>query len=631
MDRSSRSIDGMVKSLERLEKKMAQLGRSQQQMAGRAGRAAGIGGAIGGYFGGRSGGRSGGLQGSFRQAYARGQAIGGRAAGFMPVGEGFTGAALGAIPYLGPAFQATLSAAQNYYGIYSAFAQQRGASAGVTGGVTVAPGLTRLGIGLMQQPQFMAQLAQQSGRRGSSLAGISTEMAELQRYMGINAGGSFIGAMESGGVGARTNSVQLLQEAIAVGMARGVREAKLDQYLQATAQFAEQSRMQGIMLDPQAIESMQQLLPGGPRSGFGGRAGQQAAMNISQGLRRAGQGTDAFSFMAMRAAGYTGRPGGLSYMQAQLRLEEHPDEVFAVMMRQMMERGGDPEAIAAFLQQGARGAGINLSTRNVLSLAGLDPDALMSGVPSDMGAIERQRDRTRAAGQLQQFRATREQALGDQVRAAGADAAIQNQRVQVGATAATSMRRIMNRELQLVRQFLPMALSVVDGTIENITELVDAYKEGGFGGLLQKIAEMAAPNLTTNPTQATVNATSNALDPLSQQVVGQAMQSFASRAAGGDATIQTGNEFLDSLLTGVADSVAGSAAGQAVAPALAETGRRVSAAGVERAGGTQVEVATGRNGAAAQLRIVADGANRAADALEAGDTMEEGGAGAAPN
>lgn len=480
MERSTRQVEKLLTATSRLEGKMRELQRSQQRMGGRAARGAVRGAMMGGYMGGSMGGRQGGYAAA---AHAGLQRAGGTLGGVLPVSEGFTASLLSAIPYLGPALGGVMNAANQYYNMYAGYSMQRAAAAGVTGGAVAAPGLTRLGMALPQQMQFMQQLAQQSGRRGRSLSAIASHEGELARYMGFHAGGTYIGGLEAGGMGPREDASTLLSEAIAVGLARGVREARIDQYLQATAQFAEQARTSGINLNPQAIETMMMQLPGGRGSGFRGRAGQQAALGIAQGLRGAGQGSDAFSFLAMRAAGYTGREGGLSFMQAQLRLEEQPQEVFAVMMREMLARGGDPEAVAAFIQQGARGLGIQLSTRQALSLANMDPEQLRSHrmERAQMGEAFEGLLHERAHG-----------GVGRMVREGGADAAIQNQRIGLGGRVSGDMRRIIRMEQRVAGAVLPMAMGAIGRTMQGVTRLMDAYRRGGFGAVMAEIATMTA-------------------------------------------------------------------------------------------------------------------------------------------
>lgn len=491
VERSTRQMEKLVSVTDRMGRAAEAIARSQTG-GGRAAVAVGAGAAAGSYLGTRAAQRQSG-PGFFRRQHMRAQALGGAAARYAPVSEGWMSQALNGIPYIGPLLGSTLAGAQQYYQQWAAYQQTLASTMGQTGGASTIGRGGRLGIqfgiGLPQQAQMMAQFAGQSGRSGRSLQSIGPQLMAMQRVMGIQNAGSILGAFET--AGGQSDGAQL-RDIIAAGMEMGVRTARLDQYLQITASFAEQARSQGMLINADSMSSLFRVIGSSPvlsdpRSGWTGRAGAQAMTNIAGALRNAPQGQGMFSMLALRAAGYTGREGGQSLMQAQMALEERPHEVIPELFRMMIARGGSREGTAFAIQQIMREGGVNLSTRQVLSLSA----GGLSGVDfyADMGP-ERGREL------LRNQEASRRRQMAPALAGAAHGAGLEAQRIAIGGSenVRRGVQQIQNLEIGLVRQFLPSAMRLVRGVAGAATEIMEAYNSGGWGAALRAATQIFAAN-----------------------------------------------------------------------------------------------------------------------------------------
>lgn len=485
MERSTRQVDALVKVTERLGRVTQQMARTQEAAAKRAEKANKGGGgffssmfgsAAGSYMGTRAGSGGG---GGFGSAYGRANQAGGMAGRFAPVSEGFFGGALGGLPLVGPFLGATISGAQSYYNAYAGYMNQAAGAVGQTGGPLRIRGGMQLGVGLPEQIQMMSQFSGSSGRTGEGLSEVAPGLLGLQRILGLQNAGGVLGALESTGGTAGMSDVT---DMIAAGMEAGVRNSRLDQYLQQVSSFAEQARSQGILLEPATMSSLGRMFSGmgGEHAmAFRGRAGTSAALNMAQGLRRAGQGTDAFSYMALRAAGFTGRPGGRSFMQAQLALEETPHEVLPQLFQSLLSGGGDPEAVADMIQRGFRGMGVELSTRQVLALAGNQGQIGTSG-----GGVGRR--------MLHREMGTRSRSMAGVFRPAATAARLEAGRIGIGGQVERGVVTLQQFEQDMVQRFLPGAMRMVEGISGYAQEIVDAYDAGGGEAVMTRLTEILA-------------------------------------------------------------------------------------------------------------------------------------------
>jgi len=546
IERSTRQMSKLVEVTDRMGRaaeRMAQSQAAPQRAAqGGGGWRAAVGAAIGGYGGARLANSGQGGPGFLQRQHQRAQRMGGTAARLAPTSEGWMSSALGGIPYIGPMLGATMAGAQQYYGQWAGYQQQLASTMGQTGGanaIGAGGGIgVGFGVGLPAQAQMMAQFAGQSGRTGASLGRAAPGMLAMQRLMGINTGSAFGGFETSGG---STNTSEI-REIISAGMEAGVRNARLDQYLQSVASFADQARSQGMHINAEGMASLMGIVGSSPvlsdpRSGWTGRGGAEALTSIGTALRSAPQGSGMFSMLAMRAAGFTGQEGGRSVMQAQLQLEEHPEVVIPEMFRMMMARGGSPEGTAYAIQNIMREGGVNLSTRRVLTLAGagLGGEEFRSAPSS--GTLDRE-----IAGRQSRFN------FGG----AAHGAAMEAQRIAVGGSenVRVGVQQLQRLEIGLVRQFLPSAMSLVRGVAGAATEIVDAYNTGGFGAATAAAARIFAgtvadfvPDALSEP----VGAFGEAAD--------QAASNLRRIQAGENADI-TGNAVIDEAINSGVRAVA---------------------------------------------------------------------------
>ncbi|MCZ6868116.1 MAG: hypothetical protein O7G84_01270 [Gammaproteobacteria bacterium] len=263
--------------------------------------------------------------------------------------------ALGAIPFVGPALQAAVQAAESLTDIAIGQAQAQASTAGVTGALGTAGGMRMAGLGLnrTQVTGRMAALAQASGMRGKNLAALGPEALRMQELTGINAGG-MAGALGTAGGGQNPRqAMKLTEEAIAAGLNAGIREGKLPQFIAAIAANIESMRKQGIQVDPRGLPSLvRQLSKAGPS--LQGAAAVTAAKGGVAAIKGAGKGGGFMDALALQVAmGTTDPETGkkLTAFQAELALEANPEKFIPLMMDRIGQMGGTDEGKAKLIQR----------------------------------------------------------------------------------------------------------------------------------------------------------------------------------------------------------------------------------------------------------------------------------------
>lgn len=405
-----------------------------------------------------------------RDETARGGGIGHRvtsvanAAGAMgsaAMTGGFVGQVANSVaslmPFVGPAIGQLLSAAaQQSVALYQEYAQQQMAQAGVFGRTGLTGGYVSAGAayGLQpgQMPGLVASFAGTSGLQGDALQAALPQQLALSQLLGVERAGSIVGAAQSAG-GAVNNPSELMLQAVSEGLAAGIRETRLDQYLQNVSGWVEGVRSQGIDMSP---ESALRMVAGMHSAGLQGEAAVTQARSLSDALASAGSGSGIGHAMAMRAAGLG---SGRSYFQARLAVERRDPEVMQNLIEQARGMGGDEESNAMYLQRIVREIGGTLTGENALGMIRNGFDAnLFPGTSQADAALA---DRHTAAGGV--FGA------GQQM------ARIASQRHAVGEQVSSTAVDLLNRDIQMLSRVLPMVVPVLDKFNEVIGDIIDRF------------------------------------------------------------------------------------------------------------------------------------------------------------
>lgn len=409
-------------------------------------------------------------------------------AGSLPFNEGFLAQMMGAIPVLGPAFGGAVS---GMMGFYQSFAQQQIARARAFG----SSGLTNrqfgglagagysMGLGPAEMAGFIGQTGQATGLRGSSLAGVVPRSLQLQTLLGIDSGasGSIINAaMTAGDPGDEDRAVAMMTEAVADGIAAGVREGRLGEVLQQLGGFVGQMRTEGIRLDiADTIGLMRGLgLLGGA---FTGEAGAAAARSITQGFSGAGDREGVLSAMAIRQRM---SEFGEDYETAARAIESRPVDAFRGVMTTLSQFRGT-RGFETMLRTQFQRLGINLSREQAHQLAGAGGESFLQMAPAEAGLGEQSiMDLLGQRGQ--------QAPLGT----AQAEASYEGARAGIGGGMAGTVQRYRGLELRMIRAFRPYVEVFVEKTIEEVGMAFQAFAEGGFGGLMEHMMGRIFEGLT---------------------------------------------------------------------------------------------------------------------------------------
>lgn len=474
IERSNRAIDRLTRATERMARVSDKLARASMG-------------------GGMGGGRGRGKPETGRQARMRDRvqrfvsAAGGPAGG-----EGFIGGAFGMIPYAGPVLQSAISGAQGYYQQYIAAQQARMQSFGAAGiarpGDALSSRLRGIGYGPGAQAGVLGQIAQMSGRRGAGLSSIAGDAATMERFLGVNPAAIFRGAEVQG-----PQSNDLMQSALGAARQAGFRDPMLTEAIQGLSQTMMQLQQEGIQLAPQAILGIYRGLGAAQLPGLRGEAVAGLAQRIVGAGGNVGGGSSSFDYLMLQAAG-GGRGGDRSLLQAQIFAERNPGEVFFNVLEQLRGRAGnnpaEQEALAEYLHQN-----VGVSRDLALQLAQMDPGRIQQMRAASSNQVG-------GVGDLGSWLQSNIEGAGQTLSAVRTEAGLESQRVGIGGAVAESVTAIQQAEIQLIRVFMPAALSLVRGVMNGAEKLVAAFREGGVAGVMTRLAEMSA------------TAAGNALDPV---------------------------------------------------------------------------------------------------------------------
>ncbi len=422
----------------------------------------------------------------------------GYAAQHAPVAEGFMGSALSGIPVIGPMFGAAAGAAAGYRQDFVAMQQSRAQAFGQSGLAGGAYGAhdagerslagmgTQWGLGPTELPPVLSELAQAAAVRGAEeLTSRLPDALNIQNTMGIGVGaqGSFQHA--AAGLGARTSGsaereMRAMRDAIATGMEIGIRESRLDEFLQQTATSITQMHEQGIMIDQSSLIGMVRGI-GGVGSSFRGQAGVNAALSLTQMTQRLGGGETMMDMMGMQEAGY-GREG-TSHWQAMMNLEENPTLALAGILRRTRGMGDDSErdrgSRAAMIHSMVSQSGGTLSRRQAYELGSVTEEQLQSFLAPETGT-----------GRLDEFLAQHSPEARAMHGVGAGEAGYQYARAGTGARVSGDLANIRTEEMSMVREYLPMVTEFMSGFATTIGELHRAMQADGMGGVMGRLAEM---------------------------------------------------------------------------------------------------------------------------------------------
>lgn len=402
-----------------------------------------------------------------------------------PIREGFISGMLSGIPYIGPVFGGAASAAQGYYADHVAQQQARARAFGGTGVGAYSRGMKqagmRYGLGPSELPGVLQELAGASGVTGAGL-GERLPFALRMQHMagvGIGASGGFMEASSMLGSRSSQHEQQRTEEMLATGLAMGIREAHLGEFLQQMAGSLNQMHSRGIMLAPEALAGMAHGIGAATRGArsFRGAAGQQAALGLTQMTQGLGERESMLDMLAVQQAGYG--QGGQGYWQSLMRLEENPNEVLSGLLGRVRGWGGDSEADrgarAATLYNSFRQAGGQLSRRQAYELAGLDSSQLSQFTGAG------------GADALQGFLSQRDADVGGTFGTPQSEAQYQYQRAGLGGRIGGNVRSIRRAEMEIVTDLLPSVSDFMGDFADEVLRLYRAFQNGGVRGLLGEV------------------------------------------------------------------------------------------------------------------------------------------------
>lgn len=405
-------------------------------------------------------------------------------AGQMPYNEGFLAQMLSAIPILGPAFAGAVGGAQSFY---QSFAQQQIARARAfgTSGLTNRgfAGLTSTGVGMGYGPTemagFVGGLGGSSGMRGGALERLVPRALQLQTLMGIDSGvsGSLVNASLAGtqafaGLAdpdIEDRSAAMVTEAVADGLAAGIREGRIGEVLQQIAASVMQMRTRGIPLDLGETLGLMRGL-GALGGGFSGEASGEAARSITAGFSGAADREGVMSALAIRQRM---EAHGEDYETAARAIEASPASAFRSVMSSLARFRGT-RGYETMLRNQFERLGINLSREQAHRLASASPEDFDRMVASEIGSGE-----GLVRGVLEERAG--EAPLGTAATEAGYEA----RRAGIGAGMAETVGEYRNLEIRMIRAFQPMVQAFAQGVIREVGGLFDAFQEGGVLGLLE--------------------------------------------------------------------------------------------------------------------------------------------------
>jgi hypothetical protein len=487
MDRQTKVLDSMIKQQKNLQ---AQLKETSKTFAPTA-----TGSAVGAFLGTR-------LAGGGGQPHPRevpkhkGHGL---AQGSMHFGGTLSGAALKgnigerlieAMPGIGEIGAAAVEGGME---MYQQFIQQMeaqmeafGATGLGRGGQGRMAGVgARLGLSPAQSAAMMGQFAGQTGLTGEALGGVGGRLMEMDRLGGAGGVAGVIGAAGAAGGdvgGGRANA--LVENAVGSGLIAGIREAKLDQFLQSISNSVEGMRTQGIMLTPESMLSMVRALGA---SGLRGAQATRAATDLAQGAQRAIFGSGAFTQMLYEAAGVTGQEGGTGLTDAVRMLEADPVKFMMKALSQMQERM--PNVPIEELAMQMRG----VAAQQGVQMTFTEMEQIMKGARRGDFREDAGLGEEAAAGISADFIGKRRRRSGAIRKEVAFEAQHQLREAQLGGDKRVKdmVQEIRHIDIAAVEKVLPEVSKVITGALHLAVDLTKAYNEAGLGGVGRELARKA--------------------------------------------------------------------------------------------------------------------------------------------
>lgn len=495
--RFEQSLDRTVRAMDKLIDRVERLNKADGGGAGRRGRPPPTfgGGFARGLFGGLLGGPMGGamagaLSGTSQSQAALGGLLGGYVGGLPGMAwrganqlsglagaaagpSGFSAQAFGGIPLIGPFIQAGIGAIMSFYQEHVAQMRALSRSVGVTGSARTAHLGLRWGVGPTEMPGMAAQFAQQSSLTGDALIEPLRRHLALQMLLGVQNAGNVVGAGRVAG-GEVQDPVQMMTDAVGTGLAIGVRETRLDEYLSNMSSWVEQIRRSGIDFTPESAMRFTHMF--GQLGGrFAGEAGAGAAQSTVDAFRQGPDRPGVMSLLRLRAVGF-GRPGGPGFLEAMERIENPRAEDlsgFIDIARRMGGSGPRGIASAAILLRQMM-PHLSFAQAHQLAEQGL-PQAEMDspGAITDAVVAERRRN------VIGTFAAPRFEAQMEAARGG------------MGGRYAETAQAIQMLDMRIARIIAPHLSALAGQLVEGANSLLDIFQREGVMGVVRAFFEAA--------------------------------------------------------------------------------------------------------------------------------------------
>lgn len=424
---------------------------------------------------------------------------GNQLAGQMPYQEGFLSQMLSAIPILGPAFAGAVGGAQSFYQSFAQRQIARARSFGSTGIGNSAYGRTldmagiNMGMGPSETAGFMGGLGQASGMRGGALTSLGPRAMELQTLMGIDSGVSggianavLTGGRAEGGLSSlddEDRAMTMVSEAVAEGLAAGVREGRIGEVLGQLAASVTALRTSGVPLNLAETLGLMRGL-GGLGGGFSGEASGAAARSITQGFSGAGDREGVLSALAIRNRMSS---TGEDYETAAREIEANPVEAFRSVMGTLSGFRGT-RGYETMLRSQFERMGISLSRDQAHRLAGASGEDFAGMIPGTGGEG--------TVSELLEGRSEDASGLVGRGSAPSAEAAYEARRAGIGGGMAGTVSMYRALELRMITAIQPMVQSFAQGVLREVGGLFTAFQEGGIGGLFEHAMTRVIEGLT---------------------------------------------------------------------------------------------------------------------------------------
>lgn len=408
----------------------------------------------------------------------------GSAAAGVAGGFGAISNSLGALPVIGPALSAMMHTAETLTDKAVGVQQQMLHGYGETGlgrlsgvyqrGVDQDIGLaTDLGMAPQELAGALQGLARTSGLRGEALRRIAPQELQFQALTGAGAGTLAGAAGTSGGILTPERVAKLNKEAVQSAIEAGFRGARLGDYVQQVAGDISALRTQGILINPNSIFAVTQVLGRSGGRSLQGEAGLTAARSLTERIRGAGQGGDVFSAITAMV-GQQMRPGQ-SAVKTYAEMQKAPEKFFGPVLKQIVKMGGPKDSAVAFMVANA-----GLSYQQASDIY----DGVQNGKISDeaIQKIMSGEEGTRAADiELQRRKEEQRGAVGVVGEAAG----LETQAVGAGMGVAGDVFKARRAEMKIAQRTAPYGARL-EGAVGDLVEGgFKAYDQGGMGGLMK--------------------------------------------------------------------------------------------------------------------------------------------------